>query len=134
MGKLGNTPEIREIGQKSTKLCEFSVAVADYYNGEQQTYWITCQAWGRTAENIQKFFEKGDTIGVQGKLVNSSYTSKDGHKVSRTYVMVQSWDFGGKKKNESAVATMPTMPEQSGIPTSDDFVNIPSGMSEEMPF
>ena len=136
MGNIGNDLEIRTVGEKKTPLLELSIAVKDYYAGQPQTYWIDCQAWGKTAENIQQFFSKGQTIGVTGKLTKNTFTTKDGTKISRTYVLVQSFDFGGRsgKKEETALPKE----EQTLPPTAngsdEDFMNIPSGMGSELPF
>ena len=136
MGNIGNDLEIRTVGERKTPLLELSIAVKDYYAGEPQTSWIDCQAWGKTAENIQRFFSKGQTIGVTGKLIKNTFTTKDGNKMSKVYVMIQAFDFGGRvgKKEETALPKEEMTPPPTVNGSDEDFMNIPSGMGDELPF
>ena len=66
----------------------FSLATNEYYKdakGEktQNTDWHTLVAWGRTAEIIEKYVDKGREIGVTGKLRTRTFTTDDG---SQRYV------------------------------------------------
>ncbi|MDP2160780.1 MAG: single-stranded DNA-binding protein, partial [Flavobacterium sp.] len=40
----------------------------------------TIVAWGKTAEIIEKFVEKGKKIGITGRLTSRSYDDKEGNK------------------------------------------------------
>lgn len=63
------------------------------------TDFITCQAWDKTAEFIQKYCTKGMQVAIIGRIQTGSYDDKDGKKVYTTDVVVEEitpiWD---KKK------------------------------------
>jgi single-strand DNA-binding protein len=84
---------IRNVGQEPTitnlesgkKVARFSVATNEYYKddkGEKQTdsNWHTIVAWGKTAEIVEKFVEKGKEIGIAGKLKTRTYTTDNGNQ------------------------------------------------------
>lgn len=82
-GNAGNSPEIKVFD--NNKLAKFSLATTEKYknkNGElvDQTQWHNITAWGKVADDIQKLVEKGKFVSVQGKIVNRSYTDKEGNK------------------------------------------------------
>lgn len=74
------------------KIAKLSIATNDvYYNdkGEKvtDTQWHLVTAWGRIAEIIEKFVEKGKEIALEGKLVHRSWEDKEGHKRYTTEVI-----------------------------------------------
>lgn len=78
VGHLGKNPEMRYTpsGQAVTS---FSVAVSRQYttgNGEQvkETTWFRASAWGKTAENCNKYLKKGSKVLVEGRLVPDKAT------------------------------------------------------------
>ncbi|HEX7847324.1 MAG TPA: single-stranded DNA-binding protein [Chitinophagaceae bacterium] len=84
IGNLGNAPEIRTT-DSGKKLAQFSVATSESYRnvkGEKvvETQWHRVVAWGKIAEIVEKYVGKGKEIALEGKLVNRSYTDKDGNK------------------------------------------------------
>ena len=81
IGNLGNVPEIKEF-DSGKKMVNFSLATTDYYINQQgqkvnDTQWHKIVAWGKTAEFINNYVEKGHRVAVSGKLVHRSYTDKD---------------------------------------------------------
>ena len=89
-------------------------------------------AFGKTAENIEKFFIQGSKILVCGELQNNNY-EKDGVKHYSMQIVVNEFYFVESKKaaehSESQPAPEPT-PAQSG----DDFMMISDEEIEELPF
>lgn len=84
IGNLGNDPEIVTT-ESGAKLAKFSLATNETYKnakGEKvtDTQWHNVVAWGRTAEVIEKFLNKGKEVVVEGKLVSRSYETKEGEK------------------------------------------------------
>jgi single-strand DNA-binding protein len=84
IGNLGNAPEVKTItGGK--KMARFSMATNETYRnakGEKvtETQWHNVVAWGKVAELAEKFLGKGSEVAIEGKLINRSYTDKDGVK------------------------------------------------------
>ena len=77
----------------NTPVCKFTVA-CNGSNDEATFLW--CVAYGKNAENIQKFFGKGSAIQVVGEL--SQYL--DDKKQTHSYCDVRQWGFvnGGSRK------------------------------------
>ena len=94
MGRLTADPELRQ-ALNGKAYCRFSAAVArpKQQDGSQQTDFISCTAWGKTAETICKFFVKGKPIIVYGSLHNNNYTDKNGVQHYGFEVWVDGFDF-----------------------------------------
>ena len=56
---------------------------------------MDCRAFGRMAENINKFFSKGKPIFMEGRLTYDTWTAQDGTKRSRHRVTVENFQFLG---------------------------------------
>ncbi len=92
IGNVGQTPEIKNL-ENGRKVANFSIATNEvYYNKEgekvNQTYWHNLVAWGKTAEIIENYVDKGKEIAIEGKLINRSYETQDGNKRYVTEVLV----------------------------------------------
>lgn len=92
IGNLGNTPEVINL-ESGKKLAKFSIATNESYKnakGEQikDTQWHNVVAWGKTADIIEKYLQKGNEVAVEGKLVNRSYDDKEGNKRYITEIVV----------------------------------------------
>lgn len=82
VGNLGADPEVRYT-QDNTAVATISVATSEKWkdaNGEQKekTEWHRIVAWGKTAENAQKYLSKGSKIYVEGPIETRSWEDKDG--------------------------------------------------------
>ena len=84
IGNLGNDPEIVNL-EGGTKLAKFSIATNETYKnakGEKvtDTQWHNVVAWGKTAEIVENYLNKGNEVAVEGKLTHRSYETKEGEK------------------------------------------------------
>ena len=66
IGNIGNDIEVKKTGER--EWCRVSLAVNEYYGGENHTTWVTCFASGKNAEILGKYANKGDKIAVEGGL------------------------------------------------------------------
>jgi single-strand DNA-binding protein len=92
IGNVGQTPEIKNL-ENGRKVAKFSIATNEiYYNkdGEKitQTYWHNLVAWGKNAEIIENYVDKGKEIAIEGKLTNHSYETQNGDKRYVTEVLI----------------------------------------------
>jgi len=106
IGNLGNAPEVKTI-EGGKKLARFSIATKESYRnakGEKvtETTWHNIVAWGKVAEIAEKYLTKGKEVAVEGKLINNSYTDKDGNKKYSTEVQVSEILMLGSKAEVSA--------------------------------
>lgn len=60
---------------------------------KDNTDFINVVAFGKTAETIEKFFKKGERIGIEGSIRTTTYTSQDGSKRYNTAVIIERIDF-----------------------------------------
>lgn len=62
-------------------------------NNQPTADFISCIAFGRTAENIATYFKKGQRIAVSGHIQTGSYENQQGQRIYTTDVVVDSFDF-----------------------------------------
>lgn len=78
IGRLVRDAELKEL-KGGKQLANFSIAITRAYNKEQ-TDFINCVAWGKTAEYLGKYAKKGQLVSVDGELnidkVNDKYYTK----------------------------------------------------------
>ena len=128
LGRLVRDPEVRyTAGDNPTAVARFTVACNRKYkkDAEQEADFISCLAFGKTAEFIERYFSKGSSIALNGRIQTGSYTNKDGAKVYTTDVVVDSLEFVGKKSDDGSANTSKS---------TNDFMNIPDGIEEDLPF
>ncbi len=104
MGNLTRDPEVRQT-QSGTSVCRFSVAVNRSYTGQDgatkdETCFVEVDCFGKTAENIGKFFTKGKPILVEGRLRQDTWDDKTtGQKRSKLTVVLERFEFVGSSGN-----------------------------------
>lgn len=92
IGNLGMNPEIK-ILDSGKKLAKFSIATNESYKNDkgekiENTQWHNLISWGKTADIIEKYVQKGNEVAIEGKLTNRSYDDKDGKKRYITEIVV----------------------------------------------
>jgi len=92
IGNLGGKPEVKTL-ESGKKLATLSLATSESYrnaSGDKvtETQWHRLVAWGKVADIAEKYLDKGKEIAIEGKLINRSYTDKDGNKKYITEVQV----------------------------------------------
>lgn len=125
-GNLTRDPEIRYSQGTNMAVAHFGIAVNRKFakDGETDTDFFNCTAFGKTAEFIEKYFHKGSRIFLTGRVQNDNYTNKNGEKVYSVQIIVEDVEFGEKKNAQSPA------PDNSD----DDFVKIPEGQQGDIPF
>ena len=140
MGRLTRDPEVRySQGESSTAVARFTLAVDRRFkkDGDQQTAdFISCVAFSRTGEFIEKYAHQGTKLVVEGRIQTGSYTNKEGQRVYTTDVVIENAEFAESKaaaaNNEGSYQT--ARPEPSSA-VGDGFMNIPDGVEDEgLPF
>jgi single-strand DNA-binding protein len=104
IGNLGGKPEVKTT-ESGKKLATFSVATSENYRNAQgekvtETQWHRLVAWGKVAEIAEKYLDKGKEVAIEGKLINRSYTDKDGNKKYITEIQVNELLMLGAKPTE----------------------------------
>jgi single-strand DNA-binding protein len=99
-GNMTRDPEL-SYTPSNTAVCKFGIAVnrkwfskADNAQREE-TMFIDCVAWSKSAEIINQYMRKGRPILIEGRLVLDTWTSNEGQKRSRHTVTVDTFQFLG---------------------------------------
>ena len=118
VGRLTKDPEIRNTAN-GTQFCGFTLAVDRRFkdaNGERSADFINCVAWKERAVFIQKYFHKGNRIGICGSIQTRTYDDNDGKKVFVTEVLVDEAEFveSASKPSEPTTANVSEPEEPVG--------------------
>ena len=95
VGNLTRDPE-GGTTQNGIAYCRFTVACQRRFKNANGTYdadFINCLAWRQTAEFVQRYFIKGNKIGVTGSIQTGSYDAQDGSRRYTTEVLVDNVEF-----------------------------------------
>lgn len=131
MGRLVRDPEIRySQGENASCIARYTLAVDRKYkkDNEPTADFINCIAFGKLGEFAEKYLHKGTKIAVTGRIQTGSYTNKDGQKVYTTDVVVEEQEFCESKSQQS------NNQQQTPPSVETDFMKIPDGIENELPF
>ena len=100
-GRLTRDIDLKYTQTNNTALASGSIAVDRRFAQEGQTNvdFFNIKAFGKQAEVISKYFKKGSEILIQGHIQNNSWEGQDGTKKTSTDVIIDNFDFCGKKEN-----------------------------------
>lgn len=97
MGNLTRDPELRYT-ETQTPVCNIGLATNRHYrdkNGDTQeeACFIDCEAWGTTAETINKYLHKGRAVLIEGRLRLDRWEDENGSNRSRLKVVIERFQF-----------------------------------------
>ena len=140
IGHVGHTPEVKYLpnGDAVTNL---SVAVTESWKDKatgdkkENTTWYRVNAFGKLAEIIGKYVNKGDPVMITGKMQSRKYTGKDG-------VEKESWELranelqmlGGKRDQSEPVQQAHNEAKKDGYQPGSTKDGGFQDMADEIPF
>lgn len=141
MGRLTRDPEVRySQGESSLAIARFTIACDRRFkrdaSNEQSADFISCVAFGKTAEFCERYAHQGTKLVIEGRIQTGSYTNKEGNKVYTTEVVVENTEFAESKGSNSSDGSynQSARPEPTSA-AGDGFMNIPDGIEDEgLPF
>lgn len=144
MGCLTRDPELRRT-QSGTSVANFAIAVdRDFVSdGNRETDFVDCVAWGKTAEFISSYFSKGRAIAVTGRLQIRSWKTDEGATRRAAEVVVDRGYFADSKREDKPTQTFSRLPDDTEVPfsmneTLDESMKSVAdtyfGFSEDSPF
>lgn len=101
-GRLTADPEV-SMTRNGKKVANFSVAVERPFKGQdgnRKTDFLKCEAWGKNAETVERFFKKGSMILVVGAVYQDSYTDNNGNRREKVWINVDEVHFCESKKSD----------------------------------
>lgn len=108
-GRLAVVPEIK-ITKSGKEVVNATIAVnrnRKDANGERIVDYFDFTVWGKTAEYLAKFADKGARIEISGALRQQKYTNGDGKTVYSVYVEVSTLEIIDYKDKESKATSKP---------------------------
>lgn len=116
LGNLGDAPKTGTLSNGS-KWANLSLATSETYtnkDGEKvtETQWHNVGCFGKLAELVEKYCEKGDKVAISGKLKYKTWDSEKGEKHKTASILAdevlflspKSQDDEAKKEPETVAA------------------------------
>lgn len=147
IGRLTRDPDIRySQGANQTCIARFTLAVdrrRANADGQREADFISCAAFGKTAELMEKYVKKGMRVALGGHIQTGSYTNKDGARVYTTEVILDDLEF---LEHKGAAADGAAQTGQSGAQDAgsraqvqyaqgsgnEGFMDIPDNVADDM--
>lgn len=120
-GNLTRDPEARPNNGPVT----FGMAINRRYrdrdnNQREEVVFVDVEAWGRTGENIERFFSKGNRILIEGRLKLNEWEDREtGAKRSKISIVAEQFQFVDRKSDEGRPAQ--SQPAGGGGYNDDDI-------------
>lgn len=102
-GRITRNLELKQTNNNNSSL-NITLAVERNFkdqSGQKQTDFISCKTFGKRAETIAQYCQKGDLIGITGSIQTGSYQKQDGSTVYTTDVMVDGLSLFPKPKQDN---------------------------------
>lgn len=132
LGRLVRDPEIRYSNSaQPTAIARYTLAVKRKYakEGQQDTDFIDCVCFGKSAELAEKWLTKGKQMLVVGNLQIRLYDDKEGNKRKAAEVIIEEQHFVGSKSD-----TGETHPSAEGQSNNGFYPINESLEDEDLPF
>ena len=129
MGNLTRDPQLSYLPSQ-TPVVEFGLATNRRWtskdgNQREETCFIDCRAFGKTAEIINKYLTKGRPVFLEGRLDFDSWTAQDGTRRSKHRVTVENFQFlpgGGSQPSNNEISQKQEFNPQNQNSQNDDDI------------
>ena len=127
MGNLTRDVQVKHTAN-NTAVANLGLAVNRRYRNaggemQEETTFVDCEAWGRTAETMGKYLAKGRPVFIEGRLRLNEWEDRDGNRRSKLLVVVDTFTFvdsrsggGGSQSSSNYSQAAP-----SSGPSDDDI-------------
>ena len=142
IGRITKDLEVKT-SQGGTTVLNNTVAInrpfKNKQTGEREADFINFVAFGKTAEIIAQYHQKGSLIGLSGRMQSRSYQNSNDQKVFVTELVVNEMHFTGSnnasdgqqsqtRPNTTNQQQRPSAPEENPFANSKGSVDIPSDL------
>ena len=138
LGRCGQDPEIRSVGQNSVTKASFSLCTGGKYKSHDgreidDTAWHNIVAWRGLATLAQQYIRKGSQIFVIGHLSYRKYTDANGIERFITEIIADKIELCGSRAEATPPAQIEAQtPKSLSNPFPDDIGDLPP--NDGMPF
>ena len=121
IGNLTRDPQLSYLPSQ-TAVVELGLAVNRRWKGQdnqqrEETCFVDCRAYGRQAETLNQYMNKGKPILIEGRLQYDTWEGKDGTKRSKHRVIIERFQFlGSPGPAPGSQAPRPAPPPAQGAP------------------
>ena len=115
IGRVGGEVELRSTSSGKS-VAQLTLAVDDGWGENKKTVWLSVTLWGATADLAAKAVQKGDRLGISGRLTQDEWTDKDGKKQTKTRVTAESMHLLQPKREAATAPSYPARAMQGGAP------------------
>jgi single-strand DNA-binding protein len=130
IGNVGQDPETKQF-ESGAKMAKFSLATNEIYkkDGEKttNTEWHRVITFKKTADVVEQYVKKGDSLYVEGKLQTRSWEDDSGNKKYMTEIVAFSIQMLGGKSSEQSQ-------EQNGQAQQNNNSNLVPEQEDNLPF
>lgn len=133
MGRLTADPELKTTKTGKT-VTSFILAIPRSFaksGTERPTDFIRCVAWGKQAEFLCNYFNKGSMVGIVAEIHTRDYTDKAGIKRLAVEAIVKEISFCGSKPQSAQEEATPAQQPSTSTAYPDDYDDM---LDEDLPF
>ena len=129
MGNLTRDPQLKQT-PNNMSVAEIGLACNRKFKGKdgemrEETTFVDCEAWGRTAETMAKYLSKGRPVFVEGRLKLDQWQDKDGNNRSKLKLVIENFQFidsrGSQTSEPPATATATAAPAPTSAPDTNEI-------------
>lgn len=117
-GRLGTQPKM-QYTSNGTAVAHFPMAVS---LGKDKTMWLDVTVWGKQAENVNQYLDKGSQVSVSGYLTEDVWEDDEGRKRKKIKVIANIVGFLGSPKEKADMGGEQAKAEGSGKADIDDLL------------
>jgi single-strand DNA-binding protein len=140
VGNLGSDPECRTTpgGQR---VANFRLATSRQWTGQdgqkqEKTEWHSIVAWGKLADIVERYLQKGKQVYVEGRLETRTWQDKEGQTKYKTEIICEQMQMLGRAGERNGDAGFD--PQPRGSAPDDSYQPAPSGggggADDDLPF
>ena len=121
IGNLTRDPDVRMLSN-GRPVCNFGLALNRNYkdaegNRKEEVTFVDVECYGPRAEAVGRFFTKGRSIFVEGRLKLDQWESKEGEKRSAIRVVLDNFEFVDSKQDGQSTGDRQPSPTSNSSPT-----------------
>jgi single-strand DNA-binding protein len=148
IGNLTRDPDVKMLSS-GRPVCNFGLALNRSYkdgegNRKEEVTFVDVECYGPRAEAVGRFFTKGRSIFVEGRLKLDQWESKEGEKRSAIRVVLDNFEFVDSKQESAGMSerqpmtnsatTVDTATDSSPSVSPNPSVKSDPDLDEDVPF